>query len=224
MSYITSHTRRTQTDDGIRASDRLWCDAPPTAKSIEESSSLPVLRAVVLDFSTVNILDITSIDGLKGLRDTLDRHAAPGVVEWHFAGVHNRWTRKALAFAGFGFPTLSDANEAGSWCPAYTVTTSLAGATEEEQKEKDTAQLQLHRQDLESGKRQTEVNLSTFRSTHSNEKTRLKPVYGIDRPFFHLDLHDAVDAAVRDAQNADRREARTTCSSISLASDETGEA
>ncbi|CAA9961975.1 Sulfate permease protein [Pyrenophora teres f. maculata] len=223
-SYITSHTRRTQADDGIRASDRLWCDAPPTAKSIEESSSLPVLRAVVLDFSTVNVLDITSIDGLKGLRDTLDRHAAPGVVEWHFAGVHNRWTRKALAFAGFGFPALSDANETGTWCPAYTVTTSLAGATEDERKDKDAAQLQLRNQDLESGKPQTEVNISRFQSPQSNEKRRFNPVFGIDRPFFHLDLHDAVDMAVRDAKHADWCEARTTCSSASLSSEETGEA
>ncbi|RMZ70599.1 sulfate permease 2 [Pyrenophora seminiperda CCB06] len=222
-SYITSHTRRTQADDGIRDSDRLWCDAPPIAKSIEESSSLPVLRAVVLDFSTVNVLDITSIDGLKGLRDTLDRHAAPGVVEWHFAGVHNRWTRKALAFAGFGFPALSDANEMGNWCPAYTVTTNRAGATEEVLKGSGTAQLQLQKQDLESGKSQTEMKVSQCQSIQSNEKRRFNPVYGIDRPFFHLDLHDAVDMAVRDAQNADRREAQTVYSSSILSSAATAE-
>jgi hypothetical protein len=30
-------------------------------------------------------------------------------------------------------------------------------------------------------------------------------VYGVDRPFFHIDLSDAVDAAVRDARKADER-------------------
>jgi sodium-independent sulfate anion transporter 11 len=34
-------------------------------------------------------------------------------------------------------------------------------------------------------------------------------VYGVDRPFFHLDLHDAVDAAVRDARTADQKESRS---------------
>jgi sodium-independent sulfate anion transporter 11 len=212
-SYITSHTRQTQADDGIRACDRLWCDAPPTEKLIQESSSLPVLRAVVLDFSTVNILDITSIDGLKSLRDTLDRHAAPGLVEWHFAGVHNRWTRKALAFAGFGFPAVVTADYTGNWCPAYTVAASLVGATDEEQKEAEAAQREMEVKDEEQGKGSTETNVFEVQSSSVGEKMRFSPLYGIDRPFFHLDLHDAVDAAVRDARKADQHEARTSCTS-----------
>jgi sodium-independent sulfate anion transporter 11 len=212
-SYITSKTRQTQADDGIRACDRLWCDTPPTEKRIEESLSLPVLRAVVLDFSTVNILDITSIDGLKSLRDTLDRHAAPGLVEWHFAGVHNRWTRKALAFAGFGFPATVTTDYTGNWCPAYTVAASLAGATDEERKEVEAARRELHTKDEEQGKESTEADELEVQSTSTSEKRRFYPVYGIDRPFFHLDLHDAVDAAVRDARRADEHEARTSCTS-----------
>jgi sodium-independent sulfate anion transporter 11 len=212
-SYITSHTRQTQADDGIRACDRLWCDAPPTEKLIQESSSLPVLRAVVLDFSTVNILDITSIDGLKSLRDTLDRHAAPGLVEWHFAGVHNRWTRKALAFAGFGFPAVVTADYTGNWCPAYTVAASLVGATNEEQKEAEALRREMEVKDEEQGKGSTETNVFEVQSSSVGEKMRFSPLYGIDRPFFHLDLHDAVDAAVRDARKADQHEARTSCTS-----------
>lgn len=211
-SYIMSHTRRGQSDDGIRDHDRLWCDAPPTEKLIEESSSLPVLRAVVLDFSTVNILDITSIDGLKGLRDTLDKYAAPGLVEWHFAGVHNRWTRKALSFAGFGFPATANVNCMGNWCPAYTVTASLAGATDEDRKEMQILQRSVSRvPDEELGKHATESSETQVHVNMASEKRRFQPVYGVDRPFFHLDLHDAVDAAVRDAKKADLREARTTC-------------
>ncbi|KAI4687983.1 uncharacterized protein J4E84_004911 [Alternaria hordeiaustralica] len=212
-SYITSNTRRTQADDGIRACDRLWCDAPPTEKLIEESSCLPVLRAVVLDFSTVNILDITSIDGLKSLRETLDRHAAPGLVEWHFAGVHNRWTRKALAFAGFGFPAFVTAEYTGNWCPAYTVSASLAGATCEEQKEVEAARRGMGVRDEEQGKDSTETNALEVQLSSTSEKQKFYPIYGVDRPFFHLDLHDAVDAAVRDARKADEHEARTSCTS-----------
>ncbi|KAL1798828.1 hypothetical protein ACET3X_002865 [Alternaria dauci] len=210
-SYITKHTRRTQADDGIRDCDRLWCDAPPTQKLIEDSSSLPVLRAVVLDFSTVNILDITSIDGLKSLRDTLDRHAAPGLVEWHFAGVHNRWTRKALSFAGFGCPAAITADGMGTWCPAYTVATSLPSANGDERKEMEASRRHLHNSDEEQGKKSTGTHALEVQSTSTSEKRRFYPIYGVDRPFFHLDLHDAVDAAVRDAKRADELEARTSC-------------
>jgi sodium-independent sulfate anion transporter 11 len=210
-SYIMSHTCRTQADDGIRNCDRLWCEAPPTEKLIEESSSLPVLRAVVLDFSTVNILDITSIDGLKSLRETLDRHAAPGLVEWHFAGVHNRWTRKALAFAGFGFPAKITADYIGNWCPAYTVSTSLSGAADGEHKDMEATQRCMQSRDEEQGKESTDTHALEVQSTSASEKRRFYPIHGVDRPFFHIDLHDAVDAAVRDAKNADQLEARASC-------------
>lgn len=212
-SYITSHTRQVQIDDGIRDCDRLWCDAPPTQRLIQESSSLPILRAVVLDFSTVNVLDITSIDGLKGLRDTLDRYAAPALVEWHFAGVHNRWTRKALSFAGFGFPATTNLDAMKSWCPAYTVTSSLAGACAEQRKDAEAAEKTARVSDEESTKDCiTHTSEPRIPAPTLAGKRRFELLYGIDRPFFHLDLHDAVDAAVRDARNAELREARTSCS------------
>ncbi|KAF1839318.1 sulfate permease [Decorospora gaudefroyi] len=193
-SYITKHTRRTIHDDGIRPADRLWCDPPPTQQLLEKTHSLPVLRAIILDFSMVNVLDITSIDGLKSLRDTLDRHAAPGVVEWHFAGVHNRWTRKALMIAGFGFPT-------ADWCPAYTV------AAEEEEPRVV--------KDEESGNiippTRNEAEGQATEASGRSEKKRWRPLYGIDRPFFHVDLTDAVDVAVRDAKKFEEREAHVGC-------------
>ena len=37
----------------------------------------------------------------------------------------------------------------------------------------------------------------------ASETSGLEPVYGIDRPFFHIDLTDAVDTAVRDAKRRD---------------------
>jgi sodium-independent sulfate anion transporter 11 len=150
---------------------------------------------------------------LKSLRDTLDRHAAPGLVEWHFAGVHNRWTRKALAFAGFGFPAVVTADYTGNWCPAYTVAASLVGATDEEQKEAEALRREMEVKDEEQGKGSTETNVFEVQSSSVSEKMRFSPLYGIDRPFFHLDLHDAVDAAVRDARKTDQHEARTSCTS-----------
>ncbi|KAL6703510.1 hypothetical protein ACN47E_009608 [Coniothyrium glycines] len=202
-SYIMSNTRRTRPDDGIRACDRLWCDAPPTTALLEKIASNPILRAVVLDFSTINIIDMTSIQGLIDLRNTLDRYAAPALVEWHFAGVHNQWTRRALSFAGFGSPAADHRNELASWCPAYTVATSLAGATEAELRELEARQAETRSKDEESGRDDTMTALEEKAATAGQH---YQPLYGVDRPFFHLDLHDAVDAAVRDAKCQDERD------------------
>jgi sodium-independent sulfate anion transporter 11 len=208
--HIQTHTRRTEENDGIRPIYRLWCENSPSKKLIEEKSNLPTLKAVVLDFSTVNIIDITSLQGLIELRTTLDRYAAPSLVEWHFAGVHNSWTRRALAYAGFGLPASNSLDDLGNWCPAYTVVASLAGATEEEQRDLEKLRLEMQAKDEEGRRTASESKSSTEEKLPSasatvEEQPSLSPLYGIDRPFFHIDLHDAVDAAVRDAKKQDRR-------------------
>lgn len=214
LSYILAHTRRTQADDGVPLKDRLWVDAPPSAKQITHSESMPLLRAIVLDFSAVNVLDVTSIQGLVDLRNTLDRYAAPAVVEWHFAGVQNRWTRRALAFAGFGYPATKNPDALGNWVPVYTVATSLAGATEDDERDRDTRKLQLQAQDEESRRSTSTAPLKASGKQVAGEETppavevteekrKMEPLYGVDRPFFHVDLVDAVDAAIRDARKRD---------------------
>ncbi|KAJ4351476.1 uncharacterized protein N0V89_006819 [Didymosphaeria variabile] len=124
LSHIYAHTRRTVADDGVPLKDRLWSDPPPARTYDDGAVQKPVLRAVVLEFSTVNVIDVTSVQGLIDMRTTLDRYAAPNVVEWHFAGVHNRWTRRALANAGFGRPSTKNPAAFAAWCPAYVVSPS----------------------------------------------------------------------------------------------------
>ncbi|KAF2010809.1 sulfate permease-like protein [Aaosphaeria arxii CBS 175.79] len=213
-SYIYAHTRRTHADDGVPLKDRLWNDAPSSSKDTEAMKSRPLLRSVVLDFSAVNIIDITNIQGLIDLRNTLDRYAAPSIVEWHFAGIQNQWTRRALAFAGFGYPGSPEA--IGNWKPVYTVATSLAGATQEDRKRR--ASLVGKMQELDEERRSggarplqgegKKVAKSEVRSEVDEDEKRgeYEPLYGVDRPFFHLDLTDAVDAAVRDAKRRDEIE------------------
>jgi sodium-independent sulfate anion transporter 11 len=212
-SYIKSHTRQNRADDGISTADRLWCDAIPASRSTEKPCTLPALRAIVLDFSTVNIIDITSIQGLVDLRSSLDRYEAPTPVEWHFAGVHNRWTRRALAFAGFGLPAIENPEGLGSWCPIYTVSTSLAGATLDEQHDMEVMRLEKRAAD-EEGSRKSIVQQGEHISRISLQDNRglsvLQPVYGVDRPFFHVDLHAAVDCAVTDAKRQDDRRTHFT--------------
>lgn len=219
-TYIKSHTRPTEINDGIRPSDRLWCEPTPSKKLMEEKSDLPILKAIVLDFSTVNIIDITSLQGLIELRSSLDRYAAPALVEWHFAGVHNSWTRRALAYAGFGLPAGNSLDELGNWCPAYTVATSLAGATEDEQRDLEILQREMQMKDEESRQATSppprndwkipdeDKGSINFTTLGPEPRSTLTPIYGIHRPLFHIDLHDAVDAAVRDAKRQDLRDER----------------
>lgn len=173
-------------------------------------------------------MDITSVQGLIDLRNTLDRYAAPAAVEWHFAGILNRWTRRALAVAGFGFPTAAQPDAIGNWAPAYTVASALAGATEDEARRaaKKFEAVLMRAGDEErsaagggggggGGKARVHVeDVDTDDSNESNETPRgggvacatpVSPdhrfvhVHGVDRPFFHIDLVEAVDAAIRDA-------------------------
>jgi sodium-independent sulfate anion transporter 11 len=70
-----------------------------------DAANRPTLKAIILDFSSVNHVDITSVQQLIDVRNQLDRYAAPGTVDWHIACISNRWAKRALAAAGFGYPT-----------------------------------------------------------------------------------------------------------------------
>jgi sodium-independent sulfate anion transporter 11 len=189
--------------------------APPPRQQPEEQQ-LPRVRAIVLDCTTDNNIDITSVQGLVDARNALDRYACGcggACVEWHFAGLSNRWARRALAVAGFGVPagppkTAGPAERPGAptregeenplagWEPIYVVATSLAGATAEDVK-KARARKRYARSTEEEGRSQE----------GSAEKRReMATVHGVDRPFFHVDLTEAVDAAVRDARRMEERE------------------
>jgi sodium-independent sulfate anion transporter 11 len=205
LTHVLAHTRPTLLDDGLRPQDRLWSEAPRKAPGPGEAEihMQPLLRAVILDFSNVNVIDLTSLQGLVDLRERLDRYAAPAAVEWHFGGVQNRWTRRALASAGFGRPSTRNADAFDNWCPTYTVSTSFAGATLD-----DATEHRLRRKhtqlDEESGGT-TDVKIGTTGVTVEEKRCKV-PIYGVDRPFFHVDLVDAVDAAVRDARKRDQQE------------------
>ena len=147
----------------------------------------------------------------------MDRYAAPSVVEWHFAGVHNRWTRRALAFAGFGFPSADKPDALGNWCPVYTVASSYAGATLDVKRKIENLDDEAQSRDEErrrhldvqvihgEGRRLSREDCRPDIMALQREKN-MEPVYGIDRPFFHHDLSDAVDVAVRDAKKRSEKE------------------
>lgn len=110
-AYIFENTRRTNENYYPTKGDRPWNDPGPSKllrskqPLAQVQSNLPTLKAIILDFSSVNNVDITSVQRLIDVRNQLDRYSAPDVVDWHFACINNRWTKRALVSAGFGYPS-----------------------------------------------------------------------------------------------------------------------
>ncbi|KJZ77934.1 hypothetical protein HIM_02571 [Hirsutella minnesotensis 3608] len=210
---VREHTRRTSVEHFEKESDRLWSDPGPAVGG-SNAEDLPYLRAIVLDFAAVNHVDITSVQGLADLKNSLDRYSSPDAVEWHFANIRNRWTRRALAIAGFGFPTGRNPRAFESWQPAFTIAPTLEAKSDVAR----TDSLNGADTDVDEEKA---MESSTPRSEDSTWAANGKPLFSVsgdsrgdngmttvtsvDRPFFHVDLEDAVDSAVRDARAKDER-------------------
>ena len=195
-----------------KGSDRLWSEPVSSPLALHDQSHLPLLRAMVLDCSAVDQIDITAIQGLVDARNTLDKHACAygsGCVEWHFAGLSNRWARKALAFAGFG--------------TRKTTSMDMPPGAEP---------IMHHLRRHETEEENEMARLAGWSPVYyvvgeaGGEKAGMAVVEGMDRPLFHVDLTEAVDAAVRDAKVM---EARGTihagaCGEVRCAGEDAGEA
>ncbi|KAJ5511278.1 sulfate anion transporter [Penicillium expansum] len=99
VQTIYKHTRGTNAEIYTKKGDRPWNE--PVSSSTDDSH-LPILQAVILDFSAVNNVDVTCIQNLMDIRTQLDRRSTPVVVQWHFACIKNPWAKRALHAAGFG--------------------------------------------------------------------------------------------------------------------------
>lgn len=154
VSTIHKATRRTNPDSWPRPGDRPWNNpGPRKGQTEEENTDKPTLRAVILDFSSVNNVDVTSIQNLIDVRNQLDTYAAPEPVQWHFAHVNNRWTKRALASAGFGYPTPTPEHGFTRWKPIFSVA-EIGGSTSAAAQAEFLAQqrpLSSHPDDIEQG-------------------------------------------------------------------------
>ncbi len=165
---------------------------------------------------------------LIDVRNQLDRYAAPDVVEWHFACISNRWTKRALAAAGFGYPTprrCSDDASFRRWKPIFSVA-ELGGADSAA----EVAEAEANRQapvakqrDLEdaicvddgleivSGEGKTEGDVVLEKTLIASKAygggaddravtARIAVVHGLNRPLFHIDLTSALQSAVSNVE------------------------
>ncbi|KAF2842634.1 sulfate permease 2 [Patellaria atrata CBS 101060] len=191
--HLFKHTRRTQLTNYTKIGDRPWNDPGlRRGQRIDTDDSRPILRAVILDFSSVNNVDVTSIQGLIDIRNQFDRYAAPEIVDWHIACITNRWTKRALAAAGFGYPTASNLDKLGHWEPLYSVA-DIGGAREDGDLERRCTP------DIEDG--EVHECKATGQQAVDEKVTaafspKVAPVVGINRPFFHVDVAAAVHSAL----------------------------
>ncbi|KAH7323024.1 sulfate transporter family-domain-containing protein [Stachybotrys elegans] len=204
---IFKETRRTDPSLLGRMGDRPWNEASSTANKSDDANR-PILKAIVLDFSTVNNIDVTAAQTLIDVRNQLDRYAAPEIVNWHFANIENRWTKRSLAAAGFGYRTPQksnpDAPGAGHWKTIFSIAdlggSDSAATTAMYEKSRG---VQHTRKDIE----QMDSNSGDISPTSDRDvptdpsSARLVAIHGLNRPLFHFDLQEAVEAAVANARD-----------------------
>ncbi|KAF1813709.1 sulfate permease-like protein [Eremomyces bilateralis CBS 781.70] len=226
VASIFKETRRTDPHSYGRLGDRPWNDPGPSRsemKRIDAAGGVvederPTLKAIILDFSSVNNVDVTSVQNLIDVRNQLDRYATPDLVDWHFACINNRWTKRALAAAGFGLPTSAFKDgSAGHWKPIFSVaeiggSDSAAVAADYRNREDEENQRRasvvaalpadaVTRQSSSEDDAVTEALEKTLSSTkaYGTVKTtdrKVAVVHGLNRPLFHMDLTSALQAAI----------------------------
>ncbi|KAL2198956.1 sulfate transporter family-domain-containing protein [Corynascus similis CBS 632.67] len=172
--YIFAHTRRTNLTNFERPGDRPWNDPGPSRRKLkaaaaagtnaladEVDTNLPTLKAIILDFSSVNHVDITSVQQLIDVRNQLDRYAAPDTVDWHIACISNRWAKRALAAAGFGYPTMRPDVPHLRWKSIFSVA-EIGGA----QSAAAAAEFEDNEKELESSNRRHSLHSHSHSSSH----------------------------------------------------------
>lgn len=180
---------------------------------IDDTAERPTLRAIILDCSAVNVVDVTSAQALIDVRNQLDRYTTPDVVEWHFAHVRNPWTRRALAAAGFGFlrpgkdggSRSSDADDTPGrrWRSVFSVA-DLADAASPLSSDGSGRFGEKAVREKHSARGDEEIGATQPPSVDEDETTtagRQGPVYGLNRPFFHADIQEALDAVLENLEH-----------------------
>ncbi|KAF2013396.1 sulfate permease-like protein [Aaosphaeria arxii CBS 175.79] len=222
VATIFKKTRRTNPATYGRPGDRPWNDpGPRRGKEVDPTDERPTLKSIILDFSSVNNVDITSIQNLIDVRNQLDRYAAPDTVDWHFCNINNRWTKRALAAAGFGYYTPEpEGSEIHRWKPIFSVADmggSLSATTEAEEREIRHAAALAAKHDLEhtthpaagrsasqsSSSEDLDHQLGASKAYHgygNQKQQRIVVVQGLNRPLFHVDITAALNSALANAQ------------------------
>ncbi|KAG6040487.1 hypothetical protein E4U41_000430 [Claviceps citrina] len=219
-TFILSQTKRASPETFERVGDRPWSNPGPRKSSKSradpEVNRLPVLKAIILDFSSVNEVDITSVQRLIDVRNQLDLYTAPDVVDWHIACINNRWTKRALIAGGFGVPTKTSDGLHHRWKSIFSVAEmggqdSAAAVAEVSANDRglQASQHRMRNLDEETGQA-SGLNDVLHRPNDGDEKSeeaglatqrrRGALIHSWKRPLFHIDLTNAVQSAIANVE------------------------
>lgn len=185
VAHAQTIARATTLDRFAKLGDRPWNDpGPRRGQQVNLDDNRPTLRAIILDFSAVNHVDVTSVQGLIDVRAQLDRYAAPDYVEWHFASINSRWTKRALTTAGFGYIDRDRFRDRRShhWNPVFSFAAVETPAPSRDPKHPDV-------------EAQDEIAQASGVYTAALAG-KVSAVHGQNRPFFHIDVAAAVESAI----------------------------
>ncbi|PPR01467.1 hypothetical protein CVT24_001871 [Panaeolus cyanescens] len=107
VSHVKKNIQRGRDMTDAKPGDRPWNDPGHRRSAVKdeiENRQKPVLRAIVLDFSTVSHIDMTAIQTLVDTRREIEKWTGHN-VEFHFATVLSPWIKRALIAGGFGMKT-----------------------------------------------------------------------------------------------------------------------
>jgi solute carrier family 26 (sodium-independent sulfate anion transporter), member 11 len=215
LEVIFKETQRTNPASYPRLGDRPWNDPGPKRGQVVQADGRPHLKAIILDMSSVNNLDLTSVQTLIDIRNQLDRYTAPEKVQWHFANISNRWAKRSLASAGFGYATPDD-DQFSRWKPLFSVAEmgghNSAAAEAERKYNRRISAATKGAEDVEAGHERTVTQREVDSINNSSNRTsdefdaklrngKIAVVHGVNRPFFHIDLMSALQSAVQNTEN-----------------------
>ena len=225
IDHVKKNTRRGKDMSNVKLGDRPWNDpGPKKGQAIEDngSLSLPLCRAVILDFAAVANLDTTGVQNLIDLRREVEKWADQS-VEFHFAAVLAPWTRRALIAGGFGYGALrhSRPTEVAPALPPMDALSPVDRARREQEAAeargdfshnysiRPTQQRQDRVEAAEQGEAERDGQFSATpgsgsdfeagkRSLAESSASSETPILSTDTPFFHLDLASAIASIAPD--------------------------
>lgn len=142
-------------------------------------------------------MDVTAAQALIDVRNQLARYAAPETVEWRFANTQSRWTKRALASAGFGYrspETIATGQLTSIFSIADLGDSNCGGAGVEA--EAQMSGMAVSQDDVERSEIKTVEDDEDDVSKRPVGAARSVAVHGLNRPYFHVDLQEALEAAI----------------------------
>ena len=144
-------------------------------------------------------------------------------MEWHLACINNRWTKRALASAGFGYPTPVAANgELHRWKPVFSVAemggdySAAAAAEDELNRRRRTVQHDVEGKPIDGRSAGSSDDSDNYEQVLSSSKAydqnggvhvssgKIAVVQGLNRPLFHIDLTSALQSAITHVKAKER--------------------